>query len=375
MKKATYLLTIALFLLLSSCNAVKDAKTFLYIGSYTNAGLHDGIYVYAFDDNDGSLTEVQRVKAVNPSYLSITPNCKFLYACSETQLDTNGNISAYAIDTSTGKISFLNKQDAGGRNPVYVSTDRFGQFVLAANYTDAGVTSFPIQDNGELSAAATHLQAFGNSIYKGRQEEAHMHSIQVDPKNEFVFAPDLGSDLVRAYQLKKDGQLLEMDSLSIATKPGSGPRHFAFHPSQPYVYLATELDGQVTAYSYKKGLWSFIESYDCYENTHAEYRTADIHISPDGQYLYVSNRDKENNLAIFKIEDQNGKLKWVGHSSTFGEIPRNFVISPSGKWLLVANKTSGNIVVLKRDLESGLLKKTATEIKVSMPSCLQFATW
>ena len=164
--------------------------------------------------------------------------------------------------------------------------------------------------------------------------------------------------------------MLQIDSLTIKTTPGAGPRHFTFHPNNKFAYCIEEISGTVSAYSYHNGKLDSIQKIFSYAKTQNAYASADIHISPDGLFLYASNRVTENTLSIFSINQQNGKLKLVGHQSTLGEHPRNFTIDPSGRYLLVANASTNNIVVFKRDIKTGLLTTTGNQIQISSPSCL-----
>ncbi|GAB5552740.1 MAG: lactonase family protein [Saprospiraceae bacterium] len=347
---------------------------FLFVGSYTDGEKKEGIYVYEFDLANGELKEVEREgNLINPSFLAISDNGKYLYACTETRLQTPGSVSAFQIDTLTGKITFLNKQSAGGRNPVHLAVDKNNQYVVNSSYTDAGVSIFKTDADGRLNPYSKLLEfGEGSNIVEGRQEESHVHSAHFSPDDEYLFAPDLGADKIRAFTFDESDQLIQVENLDINTQAGSGPRHFTFHPNHKFAYSIEEISGQVVAYRYLNGQLDLIDSYFAYSKEHEVYSSADIHISPDGKFLYASNRlTEENTIAIFKIDQNTGQLVLVGHQSTFGDHPRNFVIDPTGAFLLVANMNSGNIVVFKRDQKSGLLTKTASEIQVEKPSSLQ----
>ena len=347
---------------------------FLFIGTYTNAKPDKGIYVYKFNSVNGSLTFVNNGKnIINPSYLTIHPNGKFLYACTETQMNDNGNVSAFEFDKKTGGLKLINKVSSGGDNPCYVSIHRSGKWLTTANYTGGSAAVSAIKGNGSLDAPAQVLQFKGSSIIKDRQEKAHIHSGVFSPDHDFIFFSDLGSDRIWRYPFHASANkpLPETDVFETAATPGSGPRHFTFHPKKKYAYSMEELSGMVSVYSYKKGEINSIQRIAAHhEQVKGPYLSADIHVSPDSKFLYCSNRGNENTITIFSIQ-KNGTLNSVGIQNTLGVHPRNFMIDPTGKFLLVANQHSNNVVVFKRNQITGLISPAGVEISVPRPSCLQ----
>jgi 6-phosphogluconolactonase (cycloisomerase 2 family) len=371
-----FIQTIVLFLFLNtSIIAQRASKTFLFIGSYTEGEIDTGIYVYEFDTDNGSLNQLTAIpNLINPSFLSISPNGKFLYACTETKLAQDGNISAFQIMPKTGQLKFLNKETTGGRNPVHVSVHKSNQFIINSNYTDASISVFKAKKNGHIKAYKQLLKFKGTGPLKKRQNEAHIHSAVFSPNGKFLFAPDLGADLIRVFKFQpyKASPLKIIDSLGVKSTPGSGPRHFAFHPNKKFGYCIEELSGCVTSFSYNKGKLKHLDSYFSYSKQQDSYGSSDIHISPDGKFLYASNRwYDENTISIFEINPQTGHLTFIAHQSSLGDHPRSFVIDPSGHFLLVANQASGNIVTFKRDLKTGLLTKIHEDIKLNLPSSLK----
>lgn len=352
-------------------------KTWLFIGTYTDGQPAPGIYVYAFDTASGTLTKTGTGENItNPSFLSIAPNGHFLYACTETKLPRPGSVSAFSIDSTNGSIRFLNKQSAGGENSVYLSVYKDNNFVVTGNYTAGNMAVFKVNNDGGLYPAAQILPFTGSSVDKKRQDKPHIHAAVFSPNYDYVYAPDLGSDKIRIFKFDptRAAPLIPVDSLRAI--PGSGPRHFTFHPNGKYAYCTEELSGMVSAYRYHNGQLKAFQRIFSYSKTLEVYNTADIHISPDGLFLYASNRlDEENTLSIFKIHRKTGKLKLVGHQYTFGSHPRNFAIDPTGNYLLVANMLTNNVVVFRRNLKTGLLTKTGTEISVPSPSCLVLRTY
>ncbi len=365
-----------LILLLILCNGCTEnsTKTLLFIGSFTEGVASEGIYVYELDTESGDLSLLNTAKKmINPSFLKIAPNGKYLYSVLESQLPNNGKVAAFAIDSLNGKLQLLNTQDSGGRNPAHISIHPNEEYLINSNYTDASFSVFSIQKDGGLSTLQQMVQFKDSSIVNGRQDEAHIHSTNFSPDGKFLFAQDLGSDKIWNFEVEVDNneglKLTANDYIKV--KPGSGPRHFTFHPKGTFGYGIAELSGSVTAYSYENGTLNFIEDYLTYSKNQDIYRAADIHISPDGKFLYASNRGPdEDTIAIYTIDEKTGKLELQDHQDTFGEHPRNFAIDPSGKFLLVANQFTNNVVIFRRDINTGKLTKLPNELSIPNPSCL-----
>jgi len=349
-------------------------KYYLFIGTYTNTG-SKGIYVYRFDASTGKAEWVSNTEGViNPSYLSIAPGGKYLYACTETRTANAGSVSAFVFNSETGALAFINKQPSGDDNPVYITVHKSGRWVVNGNYTGGSLSVYPVNADGSLQAASQVIQHNGSSVNKERQDRPHVHSTIFSPSQDYLMVPDLGLDKILIYRFTATAlQPLQYEEpLTAITYPGSGPRHLTFHPNGKYVYLAEEMSGTVMAYTYKEGRLDSLQQLPAHGDTAtAPFGSADIHTSPDGRFLYVSNRGKENNIAIFSIHQQTGKLTIAGYESTLGQVPRNFIVEPSGKFLLVANQETGNVVVYKRNKKSGLLQPMQQQIKVPLPTCLQ----
>ncbi len=364
-----------LFVLAFSCTTILYAQhCYVFIGSYNSDKTKPGIYVYEMDTISGNLKEVFILKNIlNPSFLTVSPDGKYLYACTETKTPNAGSVSSFEIDTKNGTLQFINSQKSMGENPVYVSVSNNGRWLINANYTGGSASVFPLQKDGSTSPAVQAIDYDDSSVNKIRQEHSHIHSAVFSPDGNYAFFPDLGADKIRMYKV----DTLNLQPLQpapdafIKTLPGSGPRHICFHPYKPIAYCTEEMGGAVSVYNFKNGRLNRTQR--CY--THTKYRksnfvTADLHPSPDGKFLYVSNRGTENNIAIFSIQ-RNGKLKSIGYDSTYGNYPRNFAITPDGKFLIVANQVSGNMVVFKRNITTGLLYKTDVDVKIDNPSCVK----
>lgn len=349
-----------------------SSKTYLFVGSYTLEEKSEGIIVYSFNTVTGELSEIEKeYNLVNPSFLTISPNGKFLYACTDTKLEKNGSVSAFKIDSLTGKITFLNKQTTGGKNPVHLIVDKTNKYVIASNYTDAGISVFKCNTDGSILPYTELIKFEGNSIISGRQDNSHIHSCNFSPDGKYIFAPDLGTDKIRVFGFDNENLLTEIDSLTVDTDKGSGPRHFTFHTTKPFAYCVEELSGTVSFYTYQDNKLVFKSRYNSYEKHETEYASSDLHISPNGKFLYVANRQDENSISIFGINQINGELTLKAHQSTYGKIPRSFVIDPSGNYLIVANQVSNELVVFKRNLETGLLTKINVVFGLRNPTSLK----
>ena len=366
---------IIFFILFLLCNLFLHAQQlFLLVGTYTS-GKSEGIYVYRFNTKTGAAEHVFTTKGIsNPSYLAITQSGKFVYSVNENGGKAPAQISSFAFDKKNGNLTFLNSQLSGGDGPCYVTVHPSGKWVLAGNYSGGSLSAFPVSANGYLQPYSQSIQHTGKSVNTMRQEKAHVHATVFSPDKKYVLVPDLGMDKVMNYRfnMNLEKPLSAAAMPFIKTEPGSGPRHLEFHPNQKFMYLIEELKGMVVGYKYENGKYSLLQQISSHPDDFTGVKgSADIHISPDGKFLYASNRGDANSIAIFSIDKKTGKLKSVGFQSTNGKTPRNFIIDPSGGYLLVANQQSDNIVIFKRDPITGLLTETGNQIEVPNPVCLK----
>ncbi|MRH99633.1 beta-propeller fold lactonase family protein [Kriegella sp. EG-1] len=374
MIKSLFLLIV---IMITQVSLAQQNKTLLFAGSYTGNVPGEAIHVFEFDPANGSLTEINKVTdVVNASYLAVSHNGKYLYAVTESKLETSGNVSAFSIDGNTGAIKFINKQTTDGRNPAHLNIYKDDNYIVSANYTDAVVNLYELNDDGSLNPSNQFIKLTGSSTVLPNQEVAHAHSSNFSPDNKFLYVMDLGADKVIAYKFDstKKQKLEELKENTFSATPGSGPRHFTFHPNGKYGYCINELSGMVSAFSYKNGKLIPLESYSSVVEKHDKYAGADIHISRDGKFLYASNR-RENSISIFKIDSADGSLALVGHESTYGDHPRSFVIDATDNYLLVANQNSGNIVTYKRNTDTGKLTKLDKEIQLKAPASLKMKVY
>jgi 6-phosphogluconolactonase len=346
------------------------ANTF-YVGTYT--GKSKGIYQCTFDPTSGAIAIVDTTGGVeNPSFVTIHPSKKYLYAACETN---NGSVAAFAIDSRTGKLSPLNQQSSKGGGPCYVACDHHGRNLVVANYNTGTIASLPILPDGTLAPAVSAIQHTGSSVNKSRQGEPHAHSINVDPEDHFAIACDLGTDKLYVYRLDlAKGTLTPNDPPTTDATPGAGPRHFTFHPNGHLAYAINEINSTVTAYRWDgtKGLLNPIESYSTLpEGFKGENTTAEVQVHPSGQFLFGSNRGADN-LAVFAVDSRTGRLKLLGHTSTGGRTPRNFRIAPNGDFLIAANQSTDNLVVLHFDVRTGKLTPAGQTLEIPAAVCVRF---
>ena len=358
----------------------QPGELLVYVGTYTS-GKSEGIYLYRLNLTSGELKHVATTKGVkDPSFLALDPGRRYLYAVNEVEEfagKKSGALSAFAVDQRTGELSLLNQQPSLGGAPCYVVVDQTGRFVLVANYVGGNVAVLPTNSDGSLGEATDVKQDLGSSINVERQEGPHAHCIVLDPANRFAYACDLGADKIMIFRFdERRGKLIPNTMPSVQAKPGAGPRHLTFHPGGKYAYVINELHATITAFAHDQ-IRGDLKEVQTIPTLPADFTgantSADIHVSPDGRFLYCSNRGHDS-VAAFKIEPRNDKLTFIAHESTGGKTPRNFAIDPTGAFLLVANQNSDNIVTFRRDMKTGRLSRTGQVVEVPSPVCLKFTT-
>ncbi|MGL6127616.1 lactonase family protein [Chryseobacterium artocarpi] len=365
---------ISVMLVILSGIKLSAQDTYVFFGSFNRDKEKEGIYVYKLNTDKGKLSKVTSFKGiVNPSFLTLSPNGKYVFACTESKTQNGGSVSSFEFNPEKKSLTFINSQKSGGENPVYVSVHKNGKWLMVGNYTEGSTSVYPLAENGKIEPSVQNFQFSEGSIDPNRQDRSHIHSTVFSTDYNYVFLPDLGADKIRAYKFdsNKPEPLQAAEVPFTPTTPGSGPRHFTFHPNGKFAYCIEEMAGAVSAYAYENGTLKSIQR----RNTHSDeikdnFESSDIHISPDGRFLYASNRGGENNIAIFSIQND-GTLKTVGYQPTGGKHPRVFAIDNDGKFLITTNAGSGNATVFKRDPETGLLKKTGKSGKMKSVSSVQ----
>ena len=350
----------------------------VYIGTYTGAK-SKGIYVSRFDPATGRLTPPElAVETPSPSFLALHPGGRFLYAVGET---TNlggkpvGAVSAFSLDAKTGQLTLLNQQSSGGAGPCHLAVDPTGKCLLVANYGSGSIAALPIQADGSLAEPGTIIQHQGSSVNPQRQAGPHAHFITPDPANRFALTCDLGLDQVLVYRLDPaKSALVANDPPFAAVKPGSGPRHLAFHPSGRFVFLINEMGSTLTAFAYdaKRGALKELQTVSTLPEEFAGNSTcAEVQVHPSGKFVYGSNRGHDS-IAVFGFDAASGKLTCLEHQPTQGKTPRHFALDPTGQWLLAENQDSDNIVVFRVDAKTGRLSPTGQTVSVGAPVCAVF---
>jgi 6-phosphogluconolactonase len=351
----------------------------LYVGTYTEGGRRDGIHLVRMDSATGALRRVAVVDAgPNPSFLAIDTDGRTLFAVNEVSEmggKATGSLRSFAIDAVSGGLTPINERASEGAAPCYVSTDRTGRVAMVANYVGGTVALLGIGEGGALTNAYQVVQHAGTGKITARQEHAHAHCIIPHPSNRFALAADLGIDRVLVYRLDLDGgSLRHVEASDARMPPGTGPRHLAFHPTLPVVYVAGELNSTVSVLRCDPdtGALTAMQALPTLSAAFTgENYPADIHVAPDGRALYVSNRG-QNSIAVFSIAPATGLLAFQQTMPTGGDWPRNFTIDPTGRWLLVANQRSGSVVVFRREAASGRLTPASKRIELPSPACLRF---
>jgi 6-phosphogluconolactonase len=349
-----------------------------FVGTYTAKTDSKGIYSFRFDSSSGQISGLTvAALAADPSWLTISSDNKFLYSVNELSTfegASSGAVTAYALDRKTGMLTSLNQVASGGADPCFISVDKTGKYLLAANYTGGSVSVFPIESGGRLGAASARIQHQGSGPKK-EQASAHAHFIQTAADNRYAFAVDLGMDEVVVYRFDAaHGTLTPNQPPFAKLDAGSGPRHLAFSPNEKFAYVLSELKSTVTTMAYDSNGGSFktLQTLSTLPKDFAgENSTAEIVVHPSGKFVYASNRGNDS-IAVFAVDGAKGTLTAAGNFPTQGKTPRNFALDPSGKFLLAENQESNNIVVFRIDLATGALKAVGQPVPVPAPVDIVF---
>jgi 6-phosphogluconolactonase len=371
--------TLSLLLAFTTTAAVAGDNFLVYFGCYTNAKSGSkGIYVSKFNSTTGDLSDPKlAVETGSPSFLAIHPTKKYLYAVGEmgTPGLKGGGVSAFSISQPDGILTPINQVSSVGAGPCHISVDRTGKMAMVANYGSGSVASYSILENGGLSEAQTFVQHEGSSVNTKRQAGPHAHSLNVSPDNRFGFACDLGLDKVLIYKLDPATGKMTAHGHGTVT-PGSGPRHFAFHPSGKYAFVNNEMLMTVTSFAYDadKGTLTEIETVSTLpeaDRSKTSFSTAETVAHPNGKVVYVSNRTHDT-IAVFTCDPSTGRLTLIQNAPAEGKIPRNFSLDPSGQWLLAAHQDSNTAALFKVDQTNGKLSFTGKKVNVGGSVCVRF---
>lgn len=352
----------------------------MYVGTYTEDGSKSkGIYAFGYDAATAQITPLGlAAETTNPSFVTLHLNGKFLYAVNEVpsyKSPNSGGVSAFAIDHTTGKLTFLNELPSRGADPCYITIDRTGKYVLVANYTGGSVIVYPILKDGRLGEASAFVQHTGHGTDPQRQEGPHAHSIDLSPDNRFAFVDDLGLNELLVYKFDSaKGTLTPNDPPFATLDPGSGPRHFALRPDEKFAYVVSEMKGTVTVFANNAHAGT-VHSLQTISTLPKDFsgtiEDAEIQVHPSGKFLYASNRGHDS-IAVFAIDKNKGTLTPLEITPTKGSTPRSFEIDPTGTLLFAANQKSDNIVIFKIDQKTGKLTPTGQVLEVGSPVCVKF---
>jgi len=358
----------------------QSKKEILYVGTYSVRG-SQGIYAYTFNRAKQTLTLLQAIPSLeSPSFIAIHPTQKYLYSVNRGKADIadqGGSVSAYGIDPATGRLSGLNNKSSYGDGPCYVEVDKTGKYVFISHYGEGNLTVLSLFKEGLLGSVSDAKKYTGSSVNPERQTSPHIHSTVISPDNKFVYVMDLGTDKIYIYEFNSDeGTVRPAATPEISVIPGGGPRHLTLHPSGNFAYLVEELTSTVGVFSVDKTSGSLTVLQDSVKSlpeNYAEKNTsADIHTDVSGKYLYMSNRGADV-LSIYTIAED-GKITLIGHQSSGGKVPRNFLVDPKGQYLFAANQDSDTINIFKINAKTGKLTAVGKPVQVPSPVCLKLVS-
>lgn len=351
-------------------------QSLAYVGAYSNPGNNwhgEGLTVFQLNSGSSDWLPIQIVKtAGDPSFLMLDQQKRYLY-CVYEHLN---EVSAFRIDEQTGQLTWLNTQPSGGDTPASLTLDPTNCFVLVANYNSGTLTTFPILENGSLGSLCNSIQLSGQlGPDPIEQTTSHPHQLCFDPTGQYLMVPDKGLDEVFSFKFEaENGRLIPNSPPSVKTQAGAGPRHLAFHPNAALAYVINELDSTIISFKYdaQHGQLEFLQLVSAlpadFSGTNT---TAEIMVSPDGKFVYGSNRGHDS-IVVFEVDAVSGKLSPIQWQSTYGKTPRFFTLDTNGEFLYVANQDSDTIKVFQIDRPTGKLSPTGQAVAVGNPVYIVF---
>lgn len=357
-------------ILFSTLAQAQQKEVNLFVGTYSKTCDSKGIYLYKFNTETGEATlKTSTENVVNPSFLTISADNKFVYSVNED--GDNSKLSAFGFDSASNKFTYLNSEPSFGNDPCYILND--DDNILIANYSGGNITIYGKNPDGSIGKFKQLMKHQNKATPSKQPKPAHMHMVQFTPDKKYVIASDLGNDKVYVYKYnpKSNGTVLEFYAF-VMLKKGSGPRHFTFTPDGKFFYVINELDGSLYEFKYKDGELVYRDDTTVVDSKFkSKPSAADIHVSPDGRFLYATNRGDANTISCFEIT-KTGRLKSMQTISTLGKVPRNFAIDPTGNFLLVAHQYTNDVVIFNIDKTTGLLTDSEKRIELCSPVCLVF---
>jgi 6-phosphogluconolactonase len=361
----------------SSARAKSAAQFWVYIGTNTHPRSNSqGIYLYRFDAASGEVSDQKLAAEIgDPGWQVIPPGGKFLYTCGTTDHHRTSIVAAYRINSADGSLTFLNQQPTKGQDTPHIDVDPAGTCLVAANYGSGDISVVPIDPDGSLAPVSAVIRHSGSGVNPDRQKHPYPHSANFDPSGKFVLVPDLGVDKVYIYRFDPQTRSLSEGSPpTVSVTPGFGPRHLSFHPNGKFAYLINEMGGAVVVFSWDSNAGQLVPLQTLSTlppDYHGENTSAEVHVLPNGLFLYASNRGPDD-LAMFAVDPASGTLRLLGYQPTMGKHPRDFKIDPTGQFLFVANMYSDSVVIFRIDSATGQLTPTGTVLHVPMPDCVTF---
>jgi 6-phosphogluconolactonase len=381
MRSRSLLLSLLLGLTPALCLA-RDAT--VYIGTFTHFNGRDtgskGIYIGHFDTDTGKFGAFTlAVAGDNPSFLTLAPDRRHLYATSEvaeTDGKPHGGVYAFSMDSGTGALRLLNRASSGGPGPTHIAIDPSGKTVAVSNYDNGSIASLPVRPDGTLGEPATYLVHSGKSVDPRRQDHGYAHSVNFSADGRFLYSDDLGTDKLYSYAVDHaHATLTPLNPPSVSIKPGSGPRHLAIAPDGRHAYMMTEMASSIFVFDYNAAQGSFAETQmisSLPPGSTGSSSGAEVAVHPSGRFVYVSSRGPDT-ISLFRVDPANGHLTFVDMVSTQGKVPRHFTLDPSGNWLIAANQNSDSLVVFRVDTSTGKLTPVGSPTQVPAPVCILFA--
>ncbi len=350
----------------------------IYVGTYTGGDSESkGIYRLRFEPATGSLAlEGAPTETVSPSFLAFTRDGKRLFTVNETgnsATDPPGGVSSFSVDPATGALTLLSRNSSAGAAPCHLSLDRSERHLLLANYWGGSVMSLILGADGKIGSAASYVRHMGENPTP-RDPGPHPHAVHVDPSSKWALVTDLGLDKVFVYPYDAERGALGANPHEVALEKGAGPRHLAFDPDGKAVYVLNELNGTVVSFGFDPADGSLVQLHTMstlQQGYTGKNSSAEVVISPDGRWLYASNRGPDN-IAIFEVDRSSRRMRRVGYQPTLGKHPRNFTIDPAGEFLAVANRDSNSVIIFSINKETGTLAPVAGPARVPRPSCVRF---
>lgn len=375
-----FVLTVISFASLSgiaTADEPRTAKYWVFIG--TGGGkLAKGIYRCEFDAATGKLTAPElAAESANPNFLALHPTGKFLYAVGGVTMNGKqvDGVLSFSVDAVNGKLTKLNEQPSAGSGPCHLIVDPQGKNLLTAQYGSGTTNVFPLESDGKIGPLSTNIQHKGKGADPSRQSGPHAHSVNISKDNRFAYVADLGLDKVLIFKLESaTGKLVENDPAHLATAPGAGPRHFAFHPNGKLAFVINELDSTLSSLSFNSdnGELKTLKTVSTLpKGFKGKNTTAEVVVHPNGKFVYGSNRGHDS-IAAFSLDEKTGDLTFVSYATEGIKEPRNFNIDPTGQYVIVGSQRSNQVLVFKVNQETGALSPTGQSFQVGTPICFKF---